>query len=489
MEFRKVLLQDYMQTERGLLLNDFFVNLSHKFEVRDNDIEFHQTVNSWLNGKQCSEAAYGEKNDLIDVEVEECNSFDDFIKATTIDFLDEVEAHQLQESIPILSIELFVKYPEYAFPYLFPRNFYKMQAICRMFDIPLAELPQKDHKKRFLYYFELCRALHEFRRQHNLSPIELCVFVYGFAERMVDDYICENMTNVNGIYMVYASKGDVENFLSKDLAPDVITIWQGCPEMMPGDIVLMYETTPYKRIGSVWKAVSPGFDDPFDYYPGKVFLGEPIKIPHITFKKLAEDDVWSKNAAVKAHMQGGSRRLCSVKEYDALKCLISNVDANFDLSKLPPSPQDMKLFCGPLNVEKDVEEKLLEPFLKSIGFTEGEWKRQYSIRVGRNNSARPDYVVGLKERNDSATADFVFEAKLTIPTKRQLRKDFGQARPYGLMLAAKVIALVSREGIWLSSHEDGFDYDKLAFYNWEQLTKAEVIGQLRVLFAQSSTRR
>lgn len=57
------------------------------------------------------------------------------------------------------------------------------------------------------------------------------------------------------------------------------------------------------------------------------------------------------------------------------------------------------------------------------------------------------------------------------------------------MLAAKVIALVSREGIWLSSHEDGFDYDKLAFYNWDQLTKAEVIGQLRVLFAQFSTRR
>ena len=489
MEFRKILLCDYMLSDDGRRLASFFSSLKEKFLSRDSNSDFYQTVNSWLNGKNYAEAAYAEKKSLFEVGDETCASFDEFEKAMSVEFIDEEEARFLQESVPILSVELFFKYPEYAFPYLFPRHFYKMQTICKMFDIVLSELPQKKHSERFSYYFKICRALHGFRVRHGLSPTELCVFVYGFAERMVDDFILANMSKANTIYMVHASKGDAEKFLSKELHSDTVTIWQGRPEMMPGDIVLMYEISPYRRIGSVWRAVSPGFDDPFECYPGKVFLGEPVKIPPIGFKRLMDDAVWSKNAAVKAHMQGGSTRCCSVKEYDSMKAMISSADPSFDLSKLPPSPKDMERFCGSLNIEKDVEEKLLEPFLRSIGFSESDWKRQYSIRVGRNNSARPDYVVGLKEKNDCATADFVFEAKLTIPTKRQLRKDFGQVRPYGLMLAAKVIALVSREGVWISSHEDGFDYDKLAFYNWEQLTKAEVIGQLSVLFAQSSTRR
>ena len=99
------------------------------------------------------------------------------------------------------------------------------------------------------------------------------------------------MPEANRIYIVGANEGDVEYYLSKPLADSEITAWQGNEEILPGDIVLIYETTPFSRIGSVWRAVSPGFDDPFHYYPGKVYLSHPIKIPYLYFNALLHDPV------------------------------------------------------------------------------------------------------------------------------------------------------------------------------------------------------
>ena len=253
--------------------------------------------------------------------------------------------------------------------------------------------------------------------------------------------------------------------------------------MRIGDLVLMYETAPSSGFGSVWKALSPGFDDPFDLYPGKVFLGEPVSFPHVSFSKLANDPVWGTKPEVKSHMQGGSGRVCTVKEYEALKALIREEDPSFDLARLPHPPTEASFDFSELKGEHDVEVRLLEPLLVNLGFKKENWICQYSVRIGRDNSSRPDYVIGLKESvRGHASADLVFEAKLTIPNKKQREKDYGQTLAYAGILSSRIATLVSKEGIWIYKKEDKFDFDKGEEYSWAELENPEVIAGLACMY-------
>lgn len=248
-------------------------------------------------------------------------------------------------------------------------NFYKLKEVFEKFEIPLPQLPgHMKHFERCIYYFELCRALYEFRQRYGLTPVELCVFLYGFAPRFLENFLVSDLPEANRIYIVGANEGDVEYYLSKPLADSEITAWQGNEEMLPGDIVLVYETTPFSRIGSVWRAVSPGFDDPFHYYPGKVYLSHPIKIPDLYFNALLHDPVWGKKPLVKAHMQGVNGKPVTCEEYEALKRMIKQRDPCFDLNKLPNPPLYSQFYREDLQTEKDIEEMLLNPLLEKLGY-------------------------------------------------------------------------------------------------------------------------
>lgn len=117
--------------------------------------------------------------------------------------------------MPFYSILSFLVYPEYAFPYLFPCHFYKIDEICQKFNISLPLVPGKTkHLERCNYYFDLCRTFYDFRKQYDLSPIELCVFLYGFAPRFLENFIETALPEPNRIYIVGATSEDVENYLS-----------------------------------------------------------------------------------------------------------------------------------------------------------------------------------------------------------------------------------------------------------------------------------
>ena len=213
--------------------------------------------------------------------------------------------------------------------------------------------------------------------------------------------------------------------------------------MLPGDIVLIYETTPFSRIGSVWRAVSPGFDDPFHYYPGKVYLSHPIKIPYLYFNALLHDPVWGKKPLVKAHKQGvnGKPVTCT---------------------------------------EKDIEEMLLNPLLEKLGYNiKKEFVRQFPIRMGRGIRYYPDYALHASGKNGGEHADFIWEAKYRIPTKKQLLEDFGQAKSYAMRLGTNGLGLVSMEGIWVVAAEDHFNFEKLKKYSWEELEDPEIFAELK----------
>jgi len=483
MKFRKHYLQDYLRLE-GVKVKAFFDNPNNLIAGDGMSKELSYFLDEILRVKDYV-AAYEESSDAwtIEFSTPQYNSFEEFANDIGgLCFISDMEAKCCLRSIPRLSIGLFKVYPEYAFPYLLPQHFYMLQAICREFDIDLPNIPS-DNVARFGYYLDICRAMYDFRVRNGLSPSEMCAFIYGFALRDVRQMLADCDKTPSRIFMVYASPTDQEKVLSGELKSDAICIWQGRENMRIGDLVLMYERAPSSGFASVWKAVSPGFDDPFDLYPGKVFLGNPVKFPHVSFNKLADDPVWGGKSEVKANMQGGSGRVCSVKEYEALKALIHKEDPSFDLDKLPKPPTEAVFDFGALEVEHDVEVKLLEPLLVNLGFKVGDWVCQYSVRIGRDNASRPDYVIGLKESvRGHATADLVFEAKHTIPNKRQREKDYGQALAYAGILSARIATLVSKEGIWIYKREDNFDFDKGEEYSWAELEKPDVIAKLGCMY-------
>jgi len=482
MKFRKFMLVDYLNGESGQNCWTFFSHFKEEFENRNSGSKFYSFVTGLVNGEGYAKPAF----DLrwkADCGGATFGSFDAFYDDMRTSFPDQEEARTAQGLLPLFSAQLFVQYPDYAVPYLIPRHFYKLEIICREFGIRIPQLPAKnDHVARFNYYFDLCRALRDFRIQCEMSPIELCVFLYGYAMRFVDDIVQNSACRNPMIFVLLASPEDRDLFLSKELDADEITVWQGRPEMMPGDVVLMYERSPRSCFSSIWRVVTPGFDEPFDPNSGKVFIGEHVNIPPIPFKEFSKDVVWSKNSLIPAHMQNGAGRACSVQEYQALIDMIKTKDPAFDVSRLPDVPMENDYVQEGLTVEHDVEVKLLEPFLVQLGFESRDWVTQFIMRIGRENTSRPDYVVYLDETGSTPMAQYVFEAKLTIPTKRQLKKDHGQAVTYGNLLQSSAVALIAREGVWVSRREDKFDFEKINYYSWTKIKEPEVMAGLRQIF-------
>ena len=490
MHFKKFMLNDYLCSKSGEDMSETFANLKqlwedHRLAEAKRKSKFSQFVTGFLNGPGYIEDSFDNPPLPLEFDDKVYSSLDEFVDDNRFAEEDTDLAQPLQSMIPYLSLQLFFRCPEYAFPYLLPRHYYKLEIICREFGIELPRLPAHgEHLKRVNYYFEICKAMYDFRLKSNLSPLELCVFFYGFAMRFCDEAVNESIHRANQVYLLYANPEDSKSFLRQGLDPSDVTVWQGNPNMQPGDIVLMYEQAPRSCFSCVWRTVSPGFDDPFAWYPGSVFIGEPVKIPDLTFREISQNPVWRTNPLVNAHMQGGSKRVCTIDCYKAVLDMVKAKDPAFDLAALPPPPKDYKYDEMGLNVEHDVELKLLEPFLRNLGFTEEDWVKQFSIRIGRENASRPDYVIHLEKSGPTAKAAFVFEAKLSIPTKRQLKKDFGQAMAYGRLLLCKIICLVAREGVWLSSFDDDFTFDKLRYFDWDKLKEPETLAQLRTLFSK-----
>ena len=482
MKFDRLLLEDYMQTPDGVRVMSFFKGFRGAFKSRFKNRGFYEFVGSLMTIDYARSYFQSDNDQWITLNKVGCSNCDEFESTYRQEFDSEQQAREFQGYVPKFSADLYLMHSEYAFPYLFPENFHKMKSILEMLGIAVPTIPpSRCHEERFNYYFELCRALHDFRIDHELTPLEMCVLVYGFAVRFVKAEIDLAAGEANRVYIVGATQADAEDDFLRRPKQDDIGCWQGSEEMLPGDIVIMYETSPYSRIGSIWRAVSPGFDDPFNYYPGKVFLGRPIKVPYVTIKELKSDPVWSRKGLVKASMQGVNGKVCTVDEYEALKKMFKRNDPKFDISRVPTPPTYARFYHEELKVERDVEEQLLEPLLKKIGFS--KWVRQLPLRMGRGDRVFPDYALGVRGTGDDAAADFIWEAKYRIPTAKQLKIDFGQAKSYGLRLQSRAIGLIAMEGIWYATAADGFRFDKLRHFTWEQLQKPETIAELRQTFS------
>jgi len=459
MKFNRFIFDNYLQTKEGKESLHFFNNFRTYIKKKDADI-----VLEFMNRQYYQEF---DRNTLIDF-MEDVNGYfknnkgeiiglEDKIKNITsielaFDFFDsfiqefiELADGNVRAMLPLIdsiSSILYLLKPDYFFPYFFIKHFFKLEEIFNEFNIPMPIIPSKTkHKERLYYYFELCRSLFEFRNKNNMSPIELNCFLYYFAKNIIENIDIREIefTTPSKVYISGATKYDCVETIEK-ANEETKTLWAGNVNTLPGDIILIYGVAPFSQINSIWRAISKGFIDPFSYWYNLIWVSNPIKIPAISYQELVENEIWGKKSIVKSNMQGVSGVQCTVEEYNEIKNLVKS--KGFNVNILPEIIGPKLNINADLNIERDVEIYLLEPFLHKLGFTEKDWIRQMSLRMGRGERIYPDYAIKASTKRGEETAEFIWEAKFRITNQKKLLEDFFQAKSYALRLNSN--GLVSR---------------------------------------------
>lgn len=388
------------------------------------------------------------------------------------DFTDNIEGYTTIFAMELS--ELFV-------PYYFKYNFNVLEIIAKEFEIDLPEIPlKKDYLGRFLYYREICEALYNFRTEHNMTPFELCAFLYDFAPKYIggiDSYIVKDLPEPKGAYFIGGGKNDA--FLSDD--KEHITPWQCNPDTRAGDMIVMYLRTPTSAIDSVWRSVSIGFNDPFFYYYRCTYIAKPTKINRITQKQLQVDEVFKELPIVKKNMQG----INGVELYPSVYNHLLDM-TNSDLPRFDYAIDNDDIN---LRIEKDVEEKLVKPLLEKLGYAENDYVQQLQIRVGNHNfKLIPDFVVHPKVSNSHHSASYHIEVKYSIPSNKALEDVKIQARSYAKQLGAIYSVVVAKEGIWISTKDDDYSKDVLSF-TWMELNDADNFYEVFKLIGNDNMNR
>ena len=99
--------------------------------------------------------------------------------------------------------------------------------------------------------------------------------------------------------------------------------------------------------------------------------------------------------------------------------------------------------------EKDVEEKILIPMLKLLGYREEDWTRQLSQKAGRRLKAIPDFVFFPKGERHFASAPMVIEAKLDMSLVTEQQNAFSQGLSYAKMLRSSIMGICDKERLIL----------------------------------------
>jgi len=365
---------------------------------------------------------------------------------------------------------LAVELPELFVPYYFTWNFNVFEKIAKEFDIPLPPIPlKKNYEERFYYYGDICVSLYEFREKHNMSPYELCAFLYDFAPKYIggiDSYIIKELPEPQIAFFIGGSKEDV--FLSDQR--DTITCWQCSSETRAGDMVVMYLKSPISAVDSVWRSVSEGFNDPFFYYYRCSYIAKPERIKRITQKQLEEDVVFRNMPIVRKNMQGINGVELKPSEYNHL----------MDIVKADALRLHFDIIGGDIEIvsEKDVERKLVKPLLAKLGYAETEYEEQLQIMVGNHNfKLIPDYTLLPKVTRLHHSAFAIIEVKHIIPNQRAMEDTCAQARSYAAQLKAKYSIIASKDKLWAYKPDD--DYTDAVFSaTWGELNQSDTFSKL-----------
>ena len=383
----------------------------------------------------------------------------------------EGEYNLMLSTNDILSFLLYYFSPEYFIPNLFRSRIFELNQIADAFDIDLPTTPKKsDYKSRCLYYWDLCEVFYKFRIENNLSPEELCAFLYDYAP----NFILKEKTDMPQPAQAWFIGGKTDE-IEKDLD---FTFWQANSETRKGDILIHYETSPISAITCLWIAQTDGVIDPFFHYYSNTYIGNKIEIPLITLKELQTDEYFSKHPLIRKKFQGVNGWPLSSEDYTELLRMIKV--KGFDTDSLP------KLYAPalPKNIsiihERDVELQLLEPLLNSMEWYENKnFIRQLPIHAGRGHRVFPDYALHYSDKPDYEQAKVLIEAKLFMRNNQDIEQAFKQARSYANILESSVIVICDKQCLIVYEKHESFDRDRYTKYYWGELENPDKFNELK----------
>lgn len=492
MKFSQYTWNLYKQSNEGKKVIDYF----HCQNILWKDIEVIKKYNpfhsKWIEdvnlhgGSDLENAIVYNEND----EIKDFNNYKDFseVRAFYEDILEEglyygfnddkqylIEPKDYKEFLydnVTLSFIFYQIANDYCFPNLFIYRFLDINKIADAFGIILPEIPKKsDYKGRCMYYMDLCEVFYDFRIENNLSPEELCAFLYDFAPNYTNKE-SNNIPKPTQAYFIGGVKGEQGEG----------DFWQTNPETKKGDILVLYETSPISAITHIWLAKTDGVTDPFFYYYANTFLTKGIKVPKIPLKELKADAYFSNHALVRKNFQGVNGWSMTNKDYHELLNILQR--KGFDTSVLPipytpDVPENLEI-----KKEKDVEIKLLEYYLNKMGFEKGkDYIKQLPIKAGRGSRIYPDYVLHYDDAKNYEKAKILIEAKLDINNKRDIEQAFIQARSYANLLEASIIILCDKKMLLIYQRKESFDRNNYQRIYWTDLSNPDFFNELKKLLS------
>ena len=346
-------------------------------------------------------------------------------------------------------------------PMLCQSTFHLIVRNCERLGIELPEYPRaRDYKAFMMWYYDFCEALNAFQDGNDLSDAELCACLYGFASGMGDEEPAAGMPKPINVWMTGASGEDYDHLEKLDPG---YNLWACNENTRRGDIVVIYATSPHSHIHSIWRANSEGVFNPFDYYQARTHIADGVKVPHISLKEMKDDPVFGKLPMLNNNLQGLNGKRLPAWAYQRLLEMIG--ERGGDLSLVPVLYETHDWNPGEIRLEKDVEEKILIPCLKDLGYTERDWTRQLSQKAGRSEKAIPDFAFFPHGEVHAENAPLVIEAKLRIGSERERMEAYKQARSYAKMLDSEMLGICDQERLVLFRRNERkeFDYTRPCF--------------------------
>lgn len=423
-----------------------------EYEEYDNQ-DYHQVIDDIMN-------------ELWDLLVEESTTD----KEAFSEFISEYDG---MRGIVSITTSLAIECPEYFIPYYFQCNYNVLELIASQFDIKLPDLPsKKDYKGRFFHYGELCKVFSQYRMDNGWSPYELFAFLYDFAPKYIggiDSYIISDLPEPKSAFFI-GGGGDNADAVAED-NPEEICCWQCNPDTRAGDMIVMYLRTPISAISSIWRSCSLGFNDPFFFYYRCTYVGHPVKVKRFGINDIKRNRILSKMPIVHKNMQGVNGVELKPSEYNHI---VDKTKAKVTKLEYEEISADNKYVN-----ERDVEDRLIKPFLRNIGYDETDYEQQIRVPIGNhNNTLIPDFVIAHETYGGKHTAYVVVEAKKSIRNEKELSAALEQVRSYALLLSAKYAVIASQEGIWITTSKVGY----MSFINeftWDELSDDDNMYQVR----------
>lgn len=349
-------------------------------------------------------------------------------------------------AVSFLSMYLYFTYEEFK-PILLPRRFDIIQRNCDSLGIEMPEIPRSNDYKAYLaYYYDICETWNAFQRENELTDAELCACIYDFASMYKEgNEECE-LPKPTNVWLTGASgQGDFDflDSLGMDVEDNRESIWACNERTRRGDIIVIYCTSPRSYIHSIWKSNSGGIFNPFDYYHCRTTVCNGIRIPHITFNDLKNDEYMSQVPIVRRNLQGVNGIELSSEEYNALLRMIEKKGG--DLNNVPKLYEGSIVDFGEITKEKHVEDQILIPMLIRLGYSETDWTRQLPLKSGRKEKAIPDFVFFPHGEKHLEMAPMVIEAKLDMSPIQEMQKAFRQAFSYAKSLRSVFMGICDKE--------------------------------------------